>query len=66
MFKKRFINILYESIYKITQEARFDWKHFKNIYKIAEKIKVLLTVHIKCLNNIAYQMFLKPSIKNVF
>ena len=33
MFKKHFINILYtnvftENVYKITQEARFDWKCF--------------------------------------
>ena len=52
MFKKHFINIFYtnvltENIYKITQEARFDWKHFKNIYKIAEEMKVLLEMFFK-------------------
>ena len=52
MFKKHFINILYtnvfsENVYKITQEARFDWKCLKNIYKIAEEIKVLLEMFFK-------------------
>ena len=52
MFKKRFINILYtnvftENIYKITKEARFDWKCFKYIFKIAEEIKVMLEMFFK-------------------
>ena len=39
MFKKHFINILYTDVfteniyyvYEITQEARYDWKHFLNL-----------------------------------
>ena len=34
-------------IYKITEEARFDWKHFLNIYKIAKGMKVMLEMFFK-------------------
>ena len=27
------------NVFKITQDARFDWKHFLNIHKIAEEMK---------------------------
>ena len=52
MFKKHFINIFYKkvfakNIYKITQETRFDYKHFLNIYKIAEEMKVMLKMFFK-------------------
>ena len=52
MFNKCFINFLYtnvvtENVYKITQEARFDWKRFLNIYKIAKEIKVMLEIFFK-------------------
>ena len=33
--------------YKITQEARFYWKCFFNIYKIAEETKVMLKMFCK-------------------
>ena len=35
------------NVYKITQEARFDWKHFLNIYKIAKEMKVMLEMFFK-------------------
>ena len=38
-FKKRLINT---NVYKITHEARFDWKRFLNIYEIAKEMKVML------------------------
>ena len=56
MFKKRFINILdikvftvkfLLNVYKITQEGRFDWKRFLNIYKIAIEMKVMLEMFFK-------------------
>ena len=56
MFKKRFINFLYTNlfteniswnVYKITKQARFDWKCFLNIYKIAEEMKVMLEMLFK-------------------
>ena len=52
MFKKRFTNILYtnvftENIYKTTQEARFEWKCFLNIYKIAKEMKVMQEIFFK-------------------
>ena len=31
----------------ITQETRFDWKLFKNIYKIAEEMEVKLEMFLK-------------------
>ena len=36
--------------YKKTQEARFDWKHFLSIYKIAEEMKVMLEMFFKHLS----------------
>ena len=50
MFKKSFINIVYANVftenvlivYTTTQEARFDWKQFFNIYKVAKEVKVTL------------------------
>ena len=32
---------------EITQEAKFDWKLFLNIYKIAEEMKVMLEMFFK-------------------
>ena len=34
-------------MFKITQEARFDWKHFLKIYKIANEVKVMLEMFSK-------------------
>ena len=35
------------TLFKLTQEARFDWKRFVNIYKIAEEMKVMLEMFFK-------------------
>ena len=49
------------NVFKITQDARFDWKHFLNIHKIAEEMKenagiVFQTFTMKYLINSAYKM----------
>ena len=41
LLPKAFINV-----YKITQEARFDWKRFLNFYKISEEMKVMLKIFV--------------------
>ena len=57
MFEKCFTSILYtniftENIYKITQETRFDWTRFLNIYKIAEEMKgILINLHFQICSN---------------
>ena len=38
---------VYKIVYKITQEDKFDWKHFLNIYKIAKEMKVMLKMFFK-------------------
>ena len=63
MFKKRFIIIFYKKIllktfikcfYRLTLEARFDWRYFLNIDEITEEMKVMLEMffhfHFSSLN----------------
>ena len=42
---KSLLNINF--FYKITQEARFHWKCFLNIYKITEEMKAMLEMFFK-------------------